>query len=196
MYISACGLFSDVWVAWTELILNLSVTICLAPYMGFTGILLGKILSVFFIAFFWKPYFLFARGLHQKVSSYWLGMTPYYLIFIIFTIIAFIIKHYLIVPNVTTFTNLILYGITIFPLFITIYFYIMLMVTRGMKYFIARKPKLYRILIKSWYEKIAQWLYRYYQRICNSISRYWTLHSIWFRKKLSQHRHFLCKPCF
>lgn len=149
MYISACGLFSDVWVAWTELILNLSVTICLAPYMGITGILLGKILSVFFIAFFWKPYFLFARGLHQKVSSYWLGMTPYYLIFIIFTIIAFIIKHYLIVPNVTTFTNLILYGITIFPLFITIYFYIMLMVTRGMKYFIARKPKLYRILIKS-----------------------------------------------
>ena len=56
-YISAHGLYSDVWVAWTELALNICITLCLAPFYGIVGILLGKILSVFFIAVFWKPYF-------------------------------------------------------------------------------------------------------------------------------------------
>ena len=57
MYISAYGLFSDVWTSWTELVINLTITICLAPFFGIVGILLGKIISVFFIAVFWKPYF-------------------------------------------------------------------------------------------------------------------------------------------
>ena len=144
MYISACGLFSDVWAAWTELIINILVTLCLAPSLGITGILIGKITSVFFIALIWKPYFLFSKGLHQNISTYWRGMIPYYTITSIFTIISIIIKH-LVTNNITTFTSLIINGIIIFPLFIAIYFYTMLQVTNGMKYFIARKPKIYKL---------------------------------------------------
>ena len=59
MYIGAYGLFSDVWAVWAELFLNIAITLCLAPFYGIIGILLGKIVSVFFIAIFWKPYFLF-----------------------------------------------------------------------------------------------------------------------------------------
>ena len=71
MYIGASGLFSDVWAAWTEVIINVSVTLCLAPSFGVVGILLGKIISVFFLAFFWKPYFLFSKGLKISVHCYW-----------------------------------------------------------------------------------------------------------------------------
>lgn len=140
MYISACGLFSDVWAAWTELALNISVTLCLAPCYGIIGILLGKITSVFFIAFFWKPYFLFSQGLHKKVSVYWGGMAKHYIIFAFFITFAIIIKNHIIEPNSYNFTNLIGYGaITYIPLII-LYFLVLLATTKGMKYFIARKP--------------------------------------------------------
>ena len=49
IYIGSAGLFGDVWAAWTELVLNLGVTILLAPSLGMAGILLGKIISFLFI---------------------------------------------------------------------------------------------------------------------------------------------------
>ena len=58
-------------------ILNIIMTLALAPLWGISGILAAKIISVFFIAIFWKPYFLFSHGLNRNVSAYWTGMTPY-----------------------------------------------------------------------------------------------------------------------
>ena len=45
IYIGSAGLFGDVWAAWIELAVNLSVTLLLAPTYGIAGILLGKIIS-------------------------------------------------------------------------------------------------------------------------------------------------------
>ena len=146
MYISACGLFSDVWAAWTELALNLSITLCLAPFYGIVGILLGKIVSVFFIALFWKPYFLFCKGLHQKVSTYWRGMLPFYFTFFIFTIIALIIKQNIIDTQTNTFPTLIGYTIITYIPILLLYCITLFVATNGMKYFVARKPTLYRIV--------------------------------------------------
>ena len=146
MYISAHGLFSDVWAAWTELAVNLAVTLSLTPFFGIAGILLGKIISVFFIAMFWKPYFLFTHGLHKSVSYYWIGMMRYYIIFAVFCTIAFLLKKYLIEPSVDSFPNLIGYAIiTYIPLQI-LYFLILFIATQGMKSFIARKPAIYHKL--------------------------------------------------
>ncbi len=148
MYISACGLYQDVWAAWTELALNLTVTLCLAPFFGIIGILLGKIISVFFIAMFWKPYFLFSQGLHQKVSVYWRGMLPFYLTFFIFTFIALITKITIIDTHVNTFITLIGYVIITYTPILFLYCISLFIATNGMKYFIARKPVLYRIANK------------------------------------------------
>ena len=147
-YISAHGLFSDIWVAWTELILNLIITLCLAPFYGIVGILLGKILSVFFIAIFWKPYFLFKKGLNKKVSIYWKGMFPYYFIFFIFTILTIIIYYTIINTKVETIAQLVLYGIMIYPVFILLFFVTLLYFTNGMKYFVARNQYIYHIICK------------------------------------------------
>lgn len=142
-YISAHGLFSDVWAAWTELILNLGITLSLAPYYGIVGILLGKIISVFFIAMFWKPYFLFSKGIKKSVIIYWKGMSSYYLIFVIFLVIGVFAKYYIIEPNCTSIPLLLEYIVITFPILILLYFYILFIATRGMKYFVARKPFIY-----------------------------------------------------
>ena len=148
MYCSAYGLFQDVWTAWTELVVNIIVTLCLAPFFGIVGILLGKILSVFFIAIFWKPYFLFAKGLNKKVSTYWRGMLPYYLIFAVFAVLAILLRYYFIEPRATSFLHLVSYGLFTFSLLIISYLLMMFILTRGMKFFIARKPRIYRLLCK------------------------------------------------
>lgn len=139
MFISAYGLFSDTWTAWVELVLNLIVTLCLAPFWGIAGILLGKIISVAFFAILWKPYFLFSKGFHKSIYVYWKGMTKYYLIFILFCPITFFLKNNLIEPFATTFPKLIGIGcITFFPL-ITLYFLSLYIGTNGMKAFVSRK---------------------------------------------------------
>ena len=145
-YISAHGLFSDVWAAWTELALNITVTLCLAPFFGIVGILLGKIISVFFIAMFWKPYFLFSRGLKKSVGVYWRGMLPYYTIFIVFTAIGLVLKYFIVDPQATTLPRLLCYGLLTYPILILLYFLTLFITTRGMKYFVARKPALYNKL--------------------------------------------------
>lgn len=146
MYRSACGLFQDVWTAWTELVVNISVTLCLAPFFGIVGILLGKITSVFFIAMFWRPYFLFTKGLNQKVSTYWHGMAPYYLIFAVFAALSILLRYYVVEPYATNLVYLAGCGLLTFPVLIVLYLLVMFASTRGMKYFIARKPKIYKVL--------------------------------------------------
>ncbi len=147
MYIDASGLFSDVWTAWTELIVNICITLCLAPFFGIAGILLGKITSVFFIATFWKPYFLFSKGFHLPISNYWRGMLPFYTIFFLFTTIIVLLKLYFFDTHIDTFSRLIYCGILIYAPIVFFYFFVLLIFTKGMKYFIARKPKLYNHLI-------------------------------------------------
>ena len=148
MYISAHGLFSDIWAAWTELIANITITLCLAPFFGIVGILLGKIISMFFIAMFWKPYFLFTKGLQKSVTVYWRGMLPYYLIFAVFLCVTLLLRYYVIEPQVTNLLQLTGYGVLTYPLLLLIYFLTLFYITSGMKYFIARKPALYQKLKK------------------------------------------------
>ena len=76
----AHGLYADVWAAWAELIINLTVTIVCGLQWGIIGILLGKIVSLFAIVVLWKPYYLFTAGFHQSVAVYWRGVLRNYLI--------------------------------------------------------------------------------------------------------------------
>ena len=146
IFISAHGLFSDVWAAWTELVLNLVVTLCLAPFFGIVGILLGKIVSVFFIAMFWKPYFLFTKGLQKSVSVYWRGMLPYYAIFLLFTVATLLLRNHVIEPQVTSLPSLLGYVLTVYPALLLLFFLVLFYATRGMKYFVARQPAIYKRL--------------------------------------------------
>lgn len=74
----AHGLYADVWSAWAELIINVSVTIVCGLLWGIIGILLGKIVSLMAIVVLWKPYYLFSSGFHVSVSAYWKGVIRNY----------------------------------------------------------------------------------------------------------------------
>ena len=146
IYLGSAGLFSDVWAAWTELIVNLSITLLLAPTYGIVGILLGKILSFGIISAFWKPYYLFSQAFHKSVWEYWRGMMPYYIIFALFTLLTIWLKNAVINQHSDSFLSLVFYGVAVsIPLFV-IFFIIMFQFTRGTKYFVARKPFVYKIL--------------------------------------------------
>lgn len=76
----AHGLYADVWSAWAELIINVSVTIICGLKWGIIGILLGKIASLLVIVVFWKPYYLFRSGFKESVTIYWKGVLRNYAI--------------------------------------------------------------------------------------------------------------------
>jgi len=96
----AHGLYADVWSAWVELGINVSITIVGGIYWGIIGILLGKIVSLVFIVIFWKPYYLFSSGLHLPIRIYWNGAIRYYLIFgLSFALCSYAISHLTLSPS-------------------------------------------------------------------------------------------------
>ena len=90
----AHGLYADVWSAWAELIINVSITIIAGLKWGIIGILLGKIISLLAIVVFWKPYYLFTSGFKEPVSIYWKGVIRNYGIsFVSFALAIYAIKY-------------------------------------------------------------------------------------------------------
>ena len=76
----AHGLYADVWSAWTELALNIGITVVCGLQWGIVGILLGKIVSLLTIVVLWKPYYLFTAGFKEPVGDYWRGVIRNYAI--------------------------------------------------------------------------------------------------------------------
>ena len=146
IFMGASGLYSDVWAAWAELTMNLAITLLLAPTYGIVGILLGKIISFSIISFFWKPYYLFSRGFHKSVWEYWRGMTGYYVLLVLFSALTLWIKYAFVDNYVNSLLSLIICGVTIYIPLIVLFFISMFQFTTGMKYFVARKPGIYKIL--------------------------------------------------
>ena len=146
IFVGSSGLYGDVWASWTELIINLAVTLSLAPFYGIVGILLGKIVSVFIFNVLWKPYYLFTSGFHKSVWEFWRPMTVYYGIFGLFTLLAHTLKQLFIGNEVASWLQLILLGVVIIVPLLTLYFLVLFLCTRGMKYFVARKPAVYQVL--------------------------------------------------
>jgi len=148
IFIGANGMYSDIWAVWTEFFLNITITLILAPYYGIVGILLGKIVSIAFSGVIWKPYFLFTSGFHKSVTVFWKGMIPYYISFFSFVAIAILVRKWVVEPYADSLINLTLIGILVFVPIILCYFLSLFFLTKGMKYFVARKPFLYNAINK------------------------------------------------
>lgn len=89
----AYGNFGDVWAAWAEGIINISITLIGGYFWGIKGILLGKTLSLIPIVVIWKPIYLFKAGFKEKISTYWKAAVRYYIIFsVIFAVARIIIS--------------------------------------------------------------------------------------------------------
>ena len=91
----AHGLYADVWAAWAELIINVTVTIICGLKWGIIGILIGKLASLVPIIVFWKPYYLFTSGFKESVTIYWTGVIRNYMISLSTFALATAILHHL-----------------------------------------------------------------------------------------------------
>ena len=87
----AYGLYADVWSAWAELIINISITIICGIKWGIIGILLGKIISLMAIVVLWKPYYLFTAGFKESIGNYWKNVMRNYAISAFSIVISLII---------------------------------------------------------------------------------------------------------
>lgn len=69
-FISAYGLFSDIWAPLTESVLNIGLSILLGYYYGITGVVMGVVITQIFFVLIWKPVFLFYRGMKRSIWLY------------------------------------------------------------------------------------------------------------------------------
>lgn len=141
-FIHTHGLYSDTWAAWVELGVNLGVTFALAPSMGVAGILLGKITSVLIILVFWKPYFLFSKGLKVSYWDYWKDTLKYLFIYAFsFGVMALVIPYFPINPNEGLW-QLVVYAVMVMVPFVLLFFSLLLFMARGMRHVVVRFPVL------------------------------------------------------
>ena len=137
----AHGLYADVWSAWAELIINISITIIGGLKWGIIGILLGKIVSLMTIVVLWKPYYLFSSGFKESVSIYWKGVARNYSISIGTFFIATRLVHFIPFSPYKSIGNWVIYAIIGMVIFLTINLTCTLLFAKG------AKDSLYRIKI-------------------------------------------------
>lgn len=142
LFNNAYGLYGDTWAAWTEGVINIIVTLFAAHLWGIIGIILGKIISTFFIVILWKPYYLFSQGFKISYISYWQNTFKYYVIFIISFIFASLEANYIHINPEEDFFNWVLYSTIIVSSFSVIYLCLIYFFSEGMRPFVQRFVKL------------------------------------------------------
>lgn len=95
-FISAYGLYQDIWAPIAEASLNLGLSILLGYYYGLTGILFGVLISLLVIVYSWKPYFLYKKGFKDNFKEYmW-----HYVKYLSLLLLACVMSNYLLVHYV------------------------------------------------------------------------------------------------
>lgn len=77
IFLSAYGLFQDVWAPVVEATLNVGLSILFGYYWGLTGILMGVLISLLIIVCTWKPIFLYIKAFKNNPLEYFLRFIKY-----------------------------------------------------------------------------------------------------------------------
>lgn len=132
------GLFNDTWAPIAESAIYVTVALVGGYCWGLTGVILGSTISLFFIIFLWKPYFLFTKGFNRKISLYWLGWIKYALTLIGTIILCTLISDEFIYIRPVTWKEFMLYSLLIMLLFSTIYTVILCLVSKSLRSILGR----------------------------------------------------------
>lgn len=129
----AHGLYADVWSAWAELIINVSVTIICGLKWGIIGILIGKLASLIPIVVIWKPYYLFTSGFRKSVRHYWQNVVRNYTISVLAIGTSLYLLHFIPISPYRTIWNWIAYSAVGMIIFLTIDFSATILFAKGAK---------------------------------------------------------------
>lgn len=139
-FLTAYGLFSDVWSPFVEAIILIAVAIVGGELWGLEGTLLGTIISTLSIIYIWKPYFLFTRGFKISVWKYWIEFGKYLIVSAVsFCLCNFLLKWMdlnLLVSE--SWTDWILYAVIVVVIFAIIELLLLLLSTKGTRNLVSR----------------------------------------------------------
>lgn len=140
LFINAYGLYDDIWAAYAEGIINISITLIIGYFYGLIGILLGKTISMILLVVLWKPYYLYHRGFKKTVRPYWNNICKHILILVICLTLNYMINKYIGWQALPTLIGIIKYGVCVMLPIIIIYSLAVYYLCPGAKDLIQRIP--------------------------------------------------------
>lgn len=141
-FLSAYGLFQDVWATLVEAALNIICFIILGYYWGLTGVVLGVFISLFLMIFLWKTYFALKWGIGIKMLDYF----RYYIrhLIVLGIVTGSLLKLFSLFPTVDlSWGNFIFYSMVKVSLFFILMFLCLYASCNGMKQFVKRLYKIW-----------------------------------------------------
>lgn len=145
-YIQAYGLYADVWAPLAQSIINLVFSILFVIKLGVIGIFIGTIISQVTIIMMWRPYYLFTQGFKISYIKYWMGFCSHLIYLLIAGTAFYFLIDFLNFDTTSSLLYLILKLIRVGVIFSTIYFLILLGLSKGFRnvmyrflYFVRQK---------------------------------------------------------
>ena len=137
-YVNAYGLFSDVWAPVVEASINVGMSVLLGWFFGLHGILAGVLLSLLLMIFCWKPYFLFRRGLKERLRIYAAIYAKHVLVVSVVSAVIYLIHDLLPFDPTEGIGSWLIYGITVIGIFFFMLFGSLYLAIHGMRSFTRR----------------------------------------------------------
>ena len=142
-FISAYGLYQDIWAPVVEASLNLGLSILLGYHYGLVGILLGVLISQIVVIYSWKPYFLYKKGFKENFVEYIWHYAKYLSLLLVSCIISKFVIEYSVNMPIPNFIQWSLKGILTFTIYALISLSLLCIVDNSSRRFVRR---FYRIL--------------------------------------------------
>lgn len=142
-FLTAYGLFSDIWSPFVEAAILMIVAIVGGELWALEGTLLGAIVSSLCVVYVWKPYFLFSRGFKISVWNYWLEFGKY----LILTAFSFCLCNFLLrCMNINlqlsdSWLGWIMYAVIVAIMFAIVESFILFLFTKGTRHLFSRVIK-------------------------------------------------------
>ena len=142
LFINAYGLYDDVWAAYAEGVINITITLIVGYFYGLVGILLGKIVSMLLLVVIWKPYYLYTKGFKESLVIYWKGVITHYFILLLCLILCHVLSYLLLWQTSPTIVDILLSAFCITLPVIIVYTSLLYLFVPGAKDLTNRTPYL------------------------------------------------------
>ncbi len=129
----AYGLYADIWAPLVQSVLNLLFSVIFILKLGVIGVFIGTILSQIIIVLVWRPYYLFSKGFNIRIREYWIGFTWHFLYIILSGTIFYFLCELLSAEKSANIFILAFKVLKFGMIFTTIYFLILISLSRGFK---------------------------------------------------------------
>lgn len=138
-FISAYGLYQDIGAPLIEAGLNIGGAILLGYHWGLAGILLGSVISMLVVVYFWKPYFLYRNGFKESVWEYFIKQLKFLMLIGISWCVGLYIRNITLGEfQVENFGRWFEYAFLLLAVFSAVSFILFWATEKGMRRFVAR----------------------------------------------------------